>query len=121
MNRNLEYISYSDNDRLAMLENRAAELERRLAQATPAVGLPEFQVSDHGPAAFAAYAPPSDFEGYADSGRDDLDRHVTCLPPDGNPMLITCPVPVSLAEKCTACGKRRGSTQTSGECRPAIR
>jgi len=73
MTTNLENISYSDNDRLAMLENRAAELERRLAQATPAAGLPEFQVSDHGPAAFAAYAPPSDFEGYADSGRDDLD------------------------------------------------
>jgi hypothetical protein len=73
MNRNLEYISYSDNDRLAMLENRAAELERRLAQATPVAGMPEFQVSDHGPAAFPAFAPPHEFEDYADSGRDEPD------------------------------------------------
>ena len=41
MTHNLEYISYSDNDRLAMLENRAAELERRIAQATPSGGLPD--------------------------------------------------------------------------------
>ena len=73
MNRNLEYISYSDNDRLAMLENRAAELERRIARVTPSDGMPEFQASDHGPAAFAAFAPAHDFEDYADSGRDDLD------------------------------------------------
>jgi hypothetical protein len=73
MNRNLEYISYSDNDRLAMLENRAAELERKIAQVTPAGGVPAFHASDHGPAAFPAFAPPHDIDGYADSGRDDPD------------------------------------------------
>ena len=71
MNRNLEYISYSDDDRLAMLENRAAELERRIAQATPAGGLPEFLASDHGTVAFPVFAPPDESDAYADSGRDD--------------------------------------------------
>jgi hypothetical protein len=33
MKRDFEYINYSDSDRLAMLENRAAELERRLGPA----------------------------------------------------------------------------------------
>jgi hypothetical protein len=73
MNRNLEYISYSDNDRLSMLENRAAELERRLAQATPAAGLPEFLDSDHGTVAFPVFAPPDEGDAYADSGREDPD------------------------------------------------
>src|SRR4029077_2986174 len=73
MNRNLEYISYSDNDRLAMLENRAAELERRLAQATPAGGLPEFLASDHGTVGFPLSAPRDESEAYADSGREDPD------------------------------------------------
>ncbi len=76
MNRNLEYISYSDDDRLAMLENRAAELERRLARVTPADDVPEFQASDRGPAGFPVFAPPHEFEGYADSGRDDLELEV---------------------------------------------
>src|SRR5215469_11989641 len=73
MNRNLEYISYSDDDRRAMLENRAAELERRLAQVTPAGGLPEFHASDHGTVAFPVFAPPHESDAYADSGRDDPD------------------------------------------------
>ncbi len=30
MTRDFEYISYNDADRIAILENRAAELERRL-------------------------------------------------------------------------------------------
>jgi hypothetical protein len=71
MTHNLEYISYSDNDRLAMLENRAAELERRLAQATPSGGLPEFHASDHGTVSFPAFAPPHESDAYGDSGRDD--------------------------------------------------
>jgi len=75
MNRDIEYISYSDNDRLAMLENRAAELERRIAQVTPAGGLPEFYADD-GTVAFPAFAPPHESDAYADSGRDypDLDE-----------------------------------------------
>jgi hypothetical protein len=73
MTHNLEYISYSENDRLAMLENRAAELERRLAQVTPSGGLPEFHATDHGTVAFPAFAPPEENEAYGDSGRDDLE------------------------------------------------
>jgi len=71
MTHNLEYISYSDDDRLAMLENRAAELERRLARVTPSGGLPEFHASDHGTVAFPAFAPPHEDDAYGDSGRDD--------------------------------------------------
>jgi hypothetical protein len=40
MTQNFEYISYSEADRIAMLENRAAELERRLLEVTPSGGLP---------------------------------------------------------------------------------
>jgi hypothetical protein len=40
MTQDFEYISYNDADRIAMLENRAAELERRLLEATPPGGLP---------------------------------------------------------------------------------
>jgi hypothetical protein len=73
MTHNLEYISYSDNDRLAMLENRAAELERRISQVTPSGGLPEFHASDHGTVAFPAFAPPHENDTYGDSGRDDAE------------------------------------------------
>ena len=40
MMRDIEYISYKDADRIAILENRAAELERRLLAALPADGTP---------------------------------------------------------------------------------
>jgi hypothetical protein len=40
MTQNFEYISYNEADRIAMLENRAAELERRLLEVTPSGGLP---------------------------------------------------------------------------------
>jgi hypothetical protein len=83
VNRNIEYISYSDNDRLAMLENRAAELERRLSQAPPAGGLPEFYASSHGTVAFPAFAPPQESDAYADSGRDDPDLDDLDYPEDG--------------------------------------
>src|SRR5580704_7738442 len=85
MNRNLEYISYSDSDRLAMLENRAAELERRLAQATPAGGLPEFLASDHGTVAFPVFAPPDESDAYADSGRGDPDLDDRYYPDEAAP------------------------------------
>src|SRR5208282_5281327 len=85
MNRNLEYISYSDNDRLAMLENRAAELERRIAQATPAGGMPEFLASDHGTVAFPVFAPPDESGAYGDSGRDHPDLDDPDYPEDAAP------------------------------------
>ena len=40
MTQDFEYISYNEADRIAMLENRAAELERRLLEVTPSGGLP---------------------------------------------------------------------------------
>jgi hypothetical protein len=40
MRQNFEYNSYNDADRIAMLENRAAELERRLLEVAPSGGLP---------------------------------------------------------------------------------
>jgi hypothetical protein len=100
MNRNLEYISYSDDDRLAMLENRAAELERRIAQVTPVGGLPEFHASDHGTVAFPAFAPPHESDAYADSGRDvaDLDE----------PGYADDDVPVGVGYRETTAGLRGG-------------
>jgi hypothetical protein len=85
MTHNLEYISYSDNDRLAMLENRAAELERRIARATPSGGLPEFHASDHGTVAFPAFAPPQESDAYGDSGRDDPEFDGLEYPEDASP------------------------------------
>jgi hypothetical protein len=38
MTRDFEYISYAEDDRIAILENRAAELERRLLAALPSDG-----------------------------------------------------------------------------------
>ena len=40
MTQDFEYLSYNETDRIAMLENRAAELERRLLEVTPPGGLP---------------------------------------------------------------------------------
>jgi hypothetical protein len=40
MTRDFEYISYNDADRIAILENRAAELERRLLAVMPKDGHP---------------------------------------------------------------------------------
>jgi hypothetical protein len=84
MNRNIEYISYSETDRLAMLENRAAELERRIGRVTPAGGLPEFYAGDHGTVAFPAFAPPHESDAYADSGRDDPELDDDDFPDDAD-------------------------------------
>jgi hypothetical protein len=40
MTQDFEYISYNETDRIAMLESRAAELERRLLEVTPPGGMP---------------------------------------------------------------------------------
>lgn len=58
MNRDFEYMNYSESERLAMLENRAAELERMLARVTPGGGAPEYHAQEHGPIQFPAFAPP---------------------------------------------------------------
>ena len=53
MTRNFEYISYNDADRIAVLENRAAELERRLLAALPPDGTPRRRNVATQPAAVA--------------------------------------------------------------------
>ena len=42
MTREFEYISYNEADRIAILENRAAELERRLLAVLPPDGPPDW-------------------------------------------------------------------------------
>ena len=56
MTREFEYISYSDADRIAILENRAAELERRLLAALPADGTSAWRNVAMPPAAASAPA-----------------------------------------------------------------
>jgi hypothetical protein len=58
MKREFEYVSHPETDRLAMLEHRAAELERRLGQVTPDHGLPEYRPPDYETVEFAAFNPP---------------------------------------------------------------
>jgi hypothetical protein len=57
MKREFEYVSHSENDRLAMLEHRAAELERRLGQVTPEHVVPEYRPPDYETVEFAAFNP----------------------------------------------------------------
>jgi hypothetical protein len=42
MTQDFEYISYNETDRIAKLESRAAELERRLLEVTPPGGMPRW-------------------------------------------------------------------------------
>lgn len=69
MKHDFEYTSYTDNERLAMLENRAAELERLLQQVNTAGGTHSYHAGEHGPMEFPAFEPPPATERYADSGR----------------------------------------------------
>jgi hypothetical protein len=73
MKHDFEYTSYTDNERLVMLENRAAELERLLKQVTPDGDTPDYHVREHRPMEFPAFDPPGVTELYADSGRGRLD------------------------------------------------
>lgn len=61
MTHDFEYISYDDADRIAMLENKAAELERRLLAVTPQKGTP----------GWANVAMPEGFGPEAESGPYD--------------------------------------------------
>ncbi len=56
MTRDFEYINYTDADRIAILENRAAELERRLLAALPDQG----GLADQGSSAWRNVAVPPD-------------------------------------------------------------
>ena len=91
MKHGIEYISDSSSDRLAILENRAAELGRRLGESAPVRGVPQYPAEEFGTTEFPAFDPPSDemydpppddrrgypgdagyagYGHYADSGRD---------------------------------------------------
>jgi len=69
MQRDFEYTTYTDDERLAILENRTAELLRRLEQVTPAGGEPEYQAGDPSPVEVPSAARAHTTSGYADSGR----------------------------------------------------
>lgn len=72
MKHDFEYNSYTDSERLVMLENRAAELERMLKQVTPADDddVLEYHPAEYdGTMQFPAFTPPRAGELYADSGR----------------------------------------------------
>jgi hypothetical protein len=60
MTREFEYISYNDADRIAILENRAAELERRLLAALPSEGTPGWR---------NVATPPGPVAGAGDAGQ----------------------------------------------------
>jgi hypothetical protein len=71
MKRDFEYVSHSENDRLAMLEHRAAELERRLGQVTPEHGLPEYRPPEYETVEFPAFNAPQ----AAGTGHDGAAAH----------------------------------------------
>jgi hypothetical protein len=72
MKNGFEYMNYTNGDRLAMLENRAAELERRLGESAPDRGLPEYPAEEFGTTEFPMFDPPADemFDAPPDRGPD---------------------------------------------------
>jgi len=64
MTQDFEYISYNETDRIAMLENRAAELERRLLEVTPPGGMPLWgaNTAEEGPSGRDQQVPAPDDE-----------------------------------------------------------
>jgi len=60
MERDFEYMNYSDSERLAMLENRAAELERLLGRVTP-----EFAAADESTGQYPTITVGGDGQGQA--------------------------------------------------------
>jgi len=60
MKHHFEYINYTSSDRLAMLENRAAELERRLGESAPAREVPDYPAEEFGTTEFPMFDPPSE-------------------------------------------------------------
>ncbi len=60
MKHDIEYMNYSSSDRLAMLENRAAELERRLGESAPDHGTPPYAAEEFGTTEFPMFDPPPD-------------------------------------------------------------
>src|SRR6516162_11054072 len=60
MRNGFEYISDATSERLAILENRAAELGRRLGESAPARGVPQYSAEEFGTTEFLAFDPPPD-------------------------------------------------------------
>jgi hypothetical protein len=60
MKNGFEYMNYNNSDRLAMLENMAAELERRLGESAPDRGVPQDRAEEFGTAEFPMFDPPPD-------------------------------------------------------------
>jgi hypothetical protein len=60
MKHDIEYITYLNSDRLAMLENKAAELERRLGESAPSREVPPYPAEDFGTTAFPMFEPPGE-------------------------------------------------------------
>lgn len=78
MKRKIEYISYSDSERLEMLENRAAELERMLGRPTPGYAATEpgtgaYPVIGHGAAVRADTRQFGHVDAGARGGREDTE------------------------------------------------
>ena len=95
MKHDFEYNSYTDSERLVMLENRAAELERMLKQVTPDGDTPEYDAREQATMEFPAFAPPHATELYADSGRGrhDIDRYPDTAPDEYLPDVEDDPEP----------------------------
>jgi hypothetical protein len=73
MTQDFEYISYNETDRIAMLESRAAELERRLLEVTPPGGMPRWEANtgEEGRPAEEVPPPVEDDSGGGSPGADD--------------------------------------------------
>lgn len=79
MTHDFEYTSYDDADRIAMLENRAAELERRLLAVVPPGGggdWPNLAVPDEAP---RSQARDTAFAGASGSGGGSADGRTEAL------------------------------------------
>lgn len=107
MKRKIEYISYSDSERLEMLENRAAELERMLGRPTPGYATTEpgtgaYPVIGHGVIGHgSAVEADTEHFGHVDAGahggREDIEsghwagpgyRDSTVRHPDTTPWYV---------------------------------
>ena len=78
MKHDFEYMNQSESELLAVLENKAAELRRKLGQATPEYGFPEYPAQEHGTMEFAAINTPRGGAGHDGAVRGGAgDEHRT--------------------------------------------
>jgi hypothetical protein len=79
MTQDFEYISYNETDRIAMLESRAAELERRLLEVTPPGGMPRWEANtgEEGRSVEEEVPPPVD--AVSDGGSPGADDRTEAL------------------------------------------